>query len=237
MMKTFNVLKELIRLRRENRELRRRLAGNGEMNTVSDGGQSCEQFFYTSSYINADYSNYFSYLVSRIKRSRPGRLVKSISGYSRKYFIFTRILRYSLYVWRVIDASAAVVISVLLFAIFLPIVLIAAFFVLAVSLFGSRAQNRRILRELDGTVTILFAQGDQLCHDSFFAGVAREAARAGTVFVVSPLFFGTRGLTKKRFYICARKEENGIWILRRHYFYYIMRTLLSQHEGKIRILR
>ncbi len=237
MIKTVKLLKELVRLKRENRELKRRLAGNGEIYRRADEGKDSEQIFYTSSYINADYSNYFSYLVSRIKRSRPGRLFKSISGYSKKYFVFTRILRYSLYVWRVIDASAAVVISVLLFAIFLPIVFMAAAFVLAVSVFGSRRQNKQILRELDGTVTVLFAQEEQLGSDSFFAGVAREAAEVGTVFIVSPLFFGLRGLTKKRFYICARKEEDGIWILRRHYFYYIMRTLLSQYKGKIRILR
>lgn len=237
MIKKFNLLKELIRIKRENRELKRRLAGSADIDRRADGGRDHEQLFYASYYINADYSSYFSYLVSKIKSSRPGRLLKSISGYSRKYFVFTRILRYSLYIWRVIDASAALVIAALLLAVFLPIVLIAAAFVLAVSVFGSRRQNHRISRELVGSVTVLFAYDEQLRTDSFFAGVAREAASAGTVFIVSPLFFGTRGLTKKSFYVCAREEEDGIWILRRHYFYYIMRTLLSRYKGKIRILR
>lgn len=235
-MKRYDATREILRLRRENRMLRRRL---GEDVTFHAGRDepSPEERLRLSAFRNEPYNSYFSYLVSRVTHSESWRLVNTVTRLSRRYLFLARTARMALYLWRIIDAGAALVVMVAVFAILLPVLLTAALATLIISLVSSRSANAKIKAELERDVTVFFAGDGQMQKNGFFAGTVREAAARGTVIVVSPHFFDPRGLGGRGYYVCTRREEPGVWLVRRSYYYYLRRTLLEGYAGKITYVR
>jgi hypothetical protein len=235
MTKTYRMAKEILSLRRENRKLRRKLDEHGM--SSSDSDSAYERRFYDSADNNRNFKTYFAYVLSSIKRSSPWQIFSSISEYSRKYFLLARICRYAIYIWRIIDTSAAILLFVLVASVVLPLILLSAIIVLFVALVLRRRANRCLCRELGQSVTLFYAGRGQLGSEGFFSGVVKEAAQKGSVIVVSPHFFSPRGMSSNGFYVCARSEGGGVWIVRRHYLYYLMRTLLSDGTRRICVVR
>ena len=91
--------------------------------------------------------------------------------------------------------------------------------------------NRILQSELgEGRIRILVPPSKAaLAEGSFFrANACAMAAEKGvTVLVVSPYLLSARGLGGRGGYFTARKEADGLYLVRKHYFFILRRRVLD----------
>ncbi len=125
-----------------------------------------------------------------------------------------------------LQTGALVLLATVLFLILLPIGSSLMLGILLTALIESRQTNRRLRNELaNKNVYILFAYDPP--SPFLFQNAADLSAHKDTaVLIVSPYWISGKGIKKGRFYCTARQEAEGIYLIRRYYFFSLKKHVL-----------
>lgn len=119
---------ELKKLRRENRALRRRIRD------LEQHGAPAAPVERTSDAAAFDASNYFSYLLARLRQKSLFARAEKITRYFRSSIWVTRLFRYGMLIYQYLQAGAFVLLYTALFILIIPIVLSLSLATLIVTL-------------------------------------------------------------------------------------------------------
>lgn len=163
------------------------------------------------------------YLLGIINTSTPARLIKKITLFFRR----VRLVRL------IITIGTAAVTAVLLlpmYVVALPVMLALSGLTAFLSIFCAYRKHRTLRRELAGKHLYVFVatDDDRLRPGSFFSRSVHQLAHMPgyAVLVISPHNFRTQGLGGKGAYLTARRECDGLYLVRRHYFFSLRRRVL-----------
>ncbi len=177
--------------------------------------------------------SFLRYLWESVMDSAPVAFIVGLWRYMRRVRVAQTVLSLAV-------AVGAVTAVAVLAAALLPFLLAGAGALTLWVALGSRRMNRRIKKELAGRrVRVLVPpRGRALEEGSFFVRSARDmAAAAGvTVLVVTPYVFSRRGLGGGGRFFTARKETEGLYLVRRHYFFILRRQVLDALEGEVTVV-
>lgn len=209
---------ELHRLRKENRELKKKLYKLEKANYADIEQPQSHADCYKA-------HNYFSFLLSRL---RAKDFYDKAAKYFRNSLWITRIFRWGVLLYQYLQAGAFVLLYTAAFLLIIPILLAVSALTLILTLLLRNRNAVRLLREAKQKVVFLIV--DQ--KDGFDGmALAEEAARHpdATVLIVSPFFLSRRGVGEEtRMFVCYRKESENIYILRNYFFFYFRRRLLKK---------
>ena len=171
-----------------------------------------------------DYGNIFTFFTDRIKSngvfSRAGRLVK----YTRRYFFFSRLIKYMSTVIAFIETSATLVILSTVLLVSIPVTFLILGAGWLVGLYHNRKFDPTAERMLEGDGKVMFifsARGFNSKKSGFLRGMAADFANDGyTVFVVSDAPFCDR-------FITASEKSDSLCVIKLNYFYRMKKKYLS----------
>lgn len=216
---------ELHRLRKENRALKKKLY-KLEKAAQADSAEEDNTDHYAE-------SNYFSFLLSRLRAKGFYPTVKKAAKYFKSSLWITRIFRIGLLLYQYLQAGAFVLLYTAIFILLIPILLAVSLLTLGMTLLLRNRNAVLLMRQARRDIVFLLVKN----KDGFDAEVLqKEAARHpdATVLIVSPFFFRKNGIGKNtKMYVCFRKESENIYILRNYFFFYFRRRL--QKKGGYQI--
>lgn len=214
---------ELHRLRKENRELKKKLYKLEKASQAEADAPKSNADCYKA-------RNYFSFLFSRL---RAKNFYDKAAKYFRNSLWITRIFRWGLRLYQYLQAGAFVLVYTALFILIIPILLVVSAITLVLALLLRNRGAIRLLREARQDTVFLIV--DQ--KEAFLPEVLADAAARypdSTVLIVSPYFLGKRGIGENEdMFVCYRKEAENIFILRNYFFFYFRRRL--QKDGLYQI--
>lgn len=218
---------ELHRLRKENRELKKKLYKLEKASQTDFEPPKSNTDCYKA-------HNYFAFLLSRLRAKDFYAPVQKAARYFRNSLWITRIFRWGVLLYQYLQAGAFVLLYTAAFILIIPILLAFSLLTLVLALLLRNRNAVHLLHEARQDVVFLVV--DQ--KESFDAmALAEESARHpdSTVLIVSPFFFSKRGIgeTEKPF-VCYRKEAENIYILRNYFFFYFRRRLQKNGLYQIR---
>ncbi len=168
--------------------------------------------------------SYLRYLFESMMESLPIRIISTLLMYLRR-------LRVVQVVATIVVAVGTVVLVALVSATLLPFLFLGTAFLAIWAGVRSGRMNRILRAELTGCHLRVFfpPRGASFDRDSFFMRQARAmAAEKGVaVLIVSPYSLSRRGPGKKRFYFTARRDGDGLYIVRRPYFFFVRKRVLD----------
>lgn len=227
---------ELVRLRRENRALKKRIrALERQTDTASESERRDDTDAFAS-------GNYFSYLLAKLRQKSLFARAERITRYFRNSLWVTRIFRFGILAYQYLQTGAFVLLYTALFILIIPIALSVSLLTLIVTLILRRRGANRLLAECGERVRFILIPSKE---DFSPERIRTEAAKTPneTVLVVSPYFFRRRGIANAdNMYVCFRKEYKNTAIVRKYFFFYLRRrmrraecftiteTVLSIHE-------
>ena len=239
----------LAEVKRENARLRRELA---EAKRASGGGKGTVMSLTSSKKAGR-------------KASREERMIKEAHRLARRFrksslprylwvtvtesapavlfyrlWLYLRRVRLIQTVLSVIVAAGALAAVTALSAAVLPFLVFGGGCFILWLFLRARHMNELLERELSGRrVRVLIpCRGGALRSGSFFIRSARAmAAEEGVaVLVVSPYLISRRGLGGTGGFLTARKEGNGVFLLRRHYYFLLRRRVLDGFAGEVTVV-
>ena len=176
---------------------------------------------------------FLRYLLESIMESAPLQLVTKMLRSLRRMQVVQTL---SIILLAVFSAVTVAVVSATL----LPILFCGTIALTVLALLRSRRMNRILRRELkDRRIRILIPpRGGSLQEGSFFIRNARAMAaeRGSAVVVISPYSFSRRGLGGRGHFYTARKEGEGLYLVRRHYFFILRRRVLDALDSEITLV-
>lgn len=178
-------------------------------------------------------SSFLRYLWESIMESVPVRFLAKVIQYLRRIRAIQLILT-------VLLALTAVVTVAVVSAALLPFLFFGAALLTMLAWIRSRRMNRILRRELtDRRIRIMIPpRGKSFAKGSFFLRNARAmAAEPGvTVLIVTPYLISSRGCGRKGSFFTARKESDGLYLVRRHYFFILRRRVLDGLKSDITVI-
>ena len=152
---------------------------------------------------------------------------KNLLAYFRRFRTVTFILRTLTLLLSIVETGALVILSTAVFLVILPILAALMLGILITARIESKRTNQNLLRTTQSKRSyVLFLP---LQSAPFFSATVKEfAANGDVVFLVSPYWISPKGVSKGRFYCTARKEAEGIYLVRRYYFFSLRKHVLSQ---------
>ncbi len=154
-----------------------------------------------------------------------------------QYFRRIRVLQIMLSIVTAVVALAAVAV---LSAAMLPFLLFGTALLTMAAALRSRHMNGRLRRELAGMrIRILIPAGrNAFSKNAFFIRNARSMAveEEVAVVVVSPFLLSTKGFGGRGAYFTARKEGERLFVVRKHYFFFLRRRVLDTLDGDITVV-
>ena len=139
----------------------------------------------------------------------------------------------------VLLAAGAALLVAILSAALLPFLFFGTGVLSILALLQSRRMNRKLRQALDGRRVRVFIppRGGALNANSFFIRNARAMADEGVaVIVVTPYLVSVRGLGGRGGFFTARREADGLYLVRRHYFFFLRRHVLDSLEEPITVV-
>ena len=230
----------LVALRRENAMLRRQLSDFKGAYRDSDGGWPAlsrkrqpntpereRQDAACAGAVNARRfakKSYIGYLVSTVKESALGGMIRRVSRYLRRL----RLVR-----------TLTAILSTLLLSLLIPTVMLTVIPVIALLtlgallgvIFSARAANHRMEELLKGKQIRVLVLPDQITfrEGTFAERSALDMARDENVavIVVTPRLLSTRGLGGEGMFFSFRKETDNLYLVRRGYYFILRRRVLD----------
>lgn len=173
--------------------------------------------------------SFFRYLLTSFREGSFYHGWKAWISVIRGFRVIRFFLRFFTILFGVLEAGTFVLLSTLLFLIFLPLLafLFLATLLTAFSLSG--ATNRLLLRATEEKkVILLFLPAKP---DAFFRANVMDLASGGrVVFLVSPYRILPGGLSSRHFYVTARKEYPDVYLIRPYYFFSLKKHVLRVRE-------
>ena len=130
----------------------------------------------------------------------------------------------------ILQTGALVILSTVLFLIILPILTAFMLGILITALLESRKSNRWMESVLaKKRIYVLFLSKTE---NPFLAQNARDLAlrKDSAVLLISPYWFIGKGLSSSRFYNTVRRDGDGIYLVRRYYFFKLKKKILSNKD-------
>ena len=173
--------------------------------------------------------NLWTYLLTSLRRNSLWSLWKRGLDWFRRFRLVALIFRAAAVVWAVLQTGATVILTTLLFLVALPLTVSLMLGILLTAILETGTSNQRLCKATEGKqVYVIFLPRKE---GAFFAANARDLAKKKcTVIVVSPYWISSKGLCKGNFYCTARREAEGIYLVRRFYFLALRRRVLAQRE-------
>lgn len=179
-------------------------------------------------------TTYFSYVFHQFTASTVYRIVSKFF----RYFRHIRLVRNIMIIGTLLFTT--VVLSTL-YIMILPFILFFSVLSVALGLITTRRMNCTMMKELQGKHLRVIVPSDEasLEPDSFLILSAREmAAQKNTaVIFVTPHTLSTRGVGSGRGpFFTARKEDQDLFIVRKHYFFSLRRHVLELIDPDMTIM-
>lgn len=171
----------------------------------------------------------WTYLRTSLHRNSLWGLWRRGLDWFRRFRLVAFLIRALTVVWTVLQTGATVILSTLLFLVALPLTVSLLLGILLTAILETSSSNRRLYAATEGKrVYVTFLSRTE---SAFFAANVHALARKGqAVIVVSPYWISWKGLRKGNFYCTARREAEGVYLVRRFYFLALKRRVLSQRE-------
>lgn len=232
---------ELRRLRRENRLLRQRLRGverepSQRDTTERDAARRLAAQALHRYRLFAKPS-YARYLWADIRTTGIYRRTLLVLTRFRQYRIISRILTVLATMFAAMGTGAAMLVITLLCLLLIPAALLPLGGTTLLGLFRRRAQDAHLRPLLAGRTVYLYFPL-RIRTPSYAHGMLRALALRphSAVFVISPYVWATHGFGGRGFYINARDEGEGLFLLRRHYYFSFRRMLGEQTVQRIVVI-
>lgn len=247
-MKKNGNIDELSRLRAENESLYRRIdelearleelqprsLRSKEEDNVS---KEWHKAIRTESLMHSKY--YSKFLLREVKSTSFWAIYSRFLSYFRKYRVLSGTFRILTLIITWAETGAVFFVSVSALIIILPIMLVLSALTLMLALLRGRTANRKIAETVkDKTVYVLFGSKKQIKEKKagfLYKNASTLASDGNICLIVSPHFFRRRGLCSKSAYVTWRCEEDGIYMLRKNYFFLLRRTVLGKKEDVVYI--
>lgn len=214
---------EIRRLKKENHDLKKKLYKLETEHANSDEAGEDAKCFAAH--------NYFSYLLAKIKQKK---FFPTFEKYFRNSLWVTRIFRLGVLLYQYIQAGAFVILYTAAFILVIPIILAAAALTLIIALILRNKNAKLLFGEIKNDVVFLIATD----KDNFSRMTLRQMAEkheGASVLIVSPFFLNKSGIGEdERMYVCFRKEEDNVFILRNYFFFYFRRRLKMEMNCNIK---
>lgn len=218
---------ELHRLRKENRELKKKLHKLEKAAAIEQPSAATENSCYTA-------SNYFSFLLSRLRKKEFYAPVQKATRYLRNSLWVTRIFRLGVLLYQYLQAGAFVLVYTAVFILIIPILLAVAIVTLILALLLRSRNAAKLLHEAKQDAVFLIPNGKDGFDGAF---LEKEVSRYpdSTVLIVTPFFLKRQGIGEKNnWFVCFRKEKDDVYILRNYFFFYFRRRLKADGRYTIR---
>ena len=154
---------------------------------------------------------------------------KRFSALLRSFRVVTVTVRVISVLFAILQTGALLILAL---AFLLALMLLGGLFMLVILLISSirAVQSNRMLSRLaeDREICLLFM--NEMPSTFFWENAKDLAARGFLVLVVSPFWLSARGHSKGRFYLTARKETAGLYLIRKYYLFRLRRRIL--HDKK-----
>lgn len=213
---------ELRRLRKENRELKKRL------HTLEKEAKLLPSPEDTGSSYSAN--NYFSYLFARI---REKNFYTAVSKYLKPSLWVTRIFSWGLILYKYIQAGAFVLLYTAAFILIIPILLVTTALTLAAALILRSRNAVRLLEELKKDVAFIIPDGKDGFDREYLIEKCKSYTDA-TVLLISPFFLDKKGVgDNEKLFVCYRKELDNVYILRNYFFFYFRKRLQKTYRHNV----
>ena len=177
--------------------------------------------------------SFLRYLWESVMESAPVQILTKLVQYLRRVRVVQMI-------FTILLALGAVVTVAVVSAAVLPFLFFGTALLAMLALLRSRRMNRILKRELNNRrIRIMIPpRGGSLAKGSFFIRNARAMTAEGgvTVIVVTPYLLSSRGLGGHGSFFTARKEANDLYLVRRHYFFFLRRRVLDALDGDITVI-
>lgn len=170
------------------------------------------------------HNNYISYRYGQLKETGLWNTLKRMIGYFRKYFLISRIIRYTAYIIAVIETSATLIIFASVLLITLPIGFILFGITSLIAVLRYKKQEPIISKEIAKAEKLIFInapKGYNRKKPAYLNRMAKCFRNEGyMVFVISGSFISDT-------FITARKIEDGLWVIKLNYYFVMKKKLLS----------
>ncbi len=166
----------------------------------------------------------FRDVLSSVRRARPYRFWQTCLSYFRRFRMISLIVRVVGYLFALLQTGTLVLLTTALFFVLLPLLLLSVGGMLLVAFLDMRKSGKKLKRLIgDKRVYVFFAAG------RFGMAHAMELAQDdGTVCVaVSPYWISSEGQLNSRFYLNVRRESPNCFTVRRYFYFYIRKKILS----------
>lgn len=177
--------------------------------------------------------SFFLYLWEAVMESAPVAVIKRLVLYLRRLRVVRIILSVALAVGTLLTVG-------LLSAVALPFLFFGAGVLTVMAGLRSRRMNGILAAELAGArIRILIPpRGLSLSDGSFFIRNARAmAAEQGVaVLVVTPYLLSPRGLGGRGGFFTARKESDGLFVVRKPYFFALRKQVLDASGADVTVV-
>ena len=164
------------------------------------------------------YRSFLAYAYDLVRHTRLVALWQRILTLLRRVRLLTVTVRLLALLFSLLQTGTLLLLSTALLLVLLPLLLLAMIVTLTVALFQSGKSNR-LLRERtrERPIYVLFPAKE--CSPFFEGNVRSLAAQGAIVLIVSPYWLSGKGLQRKGFYSTVRREAEGVYLLRRYYFF------------------
>ena len=157
---------------------------------------------------------------------------KQLLAYVRRFRTVAFIFRVIGILVTILETGALVILTTMLFLILLPVAAALMLGILITARIDSRRANQKMKAALEGKKTYIFFLPRE--QTEFLLANAHSLAMAGNaVVVISPYWISPRGLCKGHFYFTVRKEGEGIFLIRRYYFFSLRKRVLKNKRTVI----
>ncbi len=216
---------EIRRLRKENRQLKKRVAAlQKESHTLPPPENASTAY---------NENNYFAFLLARI---RGKNFYNAVKKYLKPSLWVSRIFLWGVTLYKYIQAGAFVLLYTAAFILIIPVLLVITALTLITTLILRSRNAKKLLKKLLNDVVFIIPDG----KDGFDVEFLREKCKeypASTVLLVSPFFLGKTGVCGKKMYVCFREEEKDVFILRNYFFFYFRKKLKNTSLRKVTEIR
>ncbi len=217
---------EIKRLKKENHELKKKLY---KLETRVHESEDKKQDDFKCFGAN----NYFSFLLSKIKRKSFYSYFEKATKYFRNSLWITSAFRIGLLIYQYLQAGAFFILYTAVFIMFIPITLAVSLITLAVTLFLRERNGRVLLRLLDKDIAIIIPESKEAFNRAAIEEkIAEQSGKS--VLIVTPFFLKKKGVgDSKKMFVCYRKERDNVYILRRYFFFYFRKRMKKEQTFDI----
>ncbi len=177
-----------------------------------------------------EHRNAFSYVYTLLRTTTAWRRWNVLLTYLRRFRLLARLWEVAVLTLTVLETGALVVLTTALFLVLLPVLVIGGMSFLLSAWMESQKKNRALDRRTKGRrIYVLFMSDGE---NPFLAENAKSLAadKDQVVVVVSPFWFSPKGLGDGAFFSTVREEWDGVYLVRKYYFFSLKKHVLDQRE-------